>query len=240
MKVAVLADIHANAVALERVLGEARAAGAEKLVLLGDYIGYYYEPGPVVAELRSWSSESILGNHDRMALAARNDPAVLVEYRARYGSGLDAALEQLTQDDWAWLERLPTQTTITLGDWRIHLAHGAPFDDDAYVYPDAPAERMAHALEGIEADAVWLGHTHWPFHSSGRPALLNPGSVGQPRDLGGAASWVLFNADTGAASFRRTEFPVTDLMAECARRDAAMSRNRDVLTRRRLGAGEAP
>lgn len=239
MKVAILSDIHANISALERVLGEVRGAGIEKLVLLGDYVGYYYEPARVVAQLRSWDCEAILGNHDRMALAARHgDTAVLAEYRARYGRGLDVALEQLGEKDWQWLEGLPIQKTINLAAWRIHLAHGSPFDDDAYVYPDAAAERISRTVAGVDADAVWLGHTHWPFHSMGRPAVLNPGSVGQPRDLGGAASWVIFHSDTGSASFRRTEFPVAHLQSECARRDPAMIRNRELLTRRRLRPGE--
>jgi putative phosphoesterase len=234
MKVAILSDIHANSVALERVLAEVREADARQLVLLGDYVGYYYRPAEVIRELRRWDCQAILGNHDRFALAARSDPQVLDDYRVRYGSGLDVALEQLSGEDWAWLESLPLQQTIEVGKWRVHLAHGAPFDDDAYIYPDAPAERLLQAGAGIDSDTVWFGHTHWPFQSLGRPTLLNPGSVGQPRDIGGMASWALFHVDTGAVSLRRTEFPTHALQAECRRRDSQHSRNSQVLVRKRL------
>lgn len=234
MIVAVLSDIHANAPALDAVLAQVRKAGAEQLVLLGDHVGYYYQPREVVAELMRWPSAAIGGNHDRLALAARRDANVLADYRHRYGSGLDAVLEQFAPAEWAWLEALPAQREITLGRWRIHLAHGAPFDDDAYVYPDAPPERLERTRDGIDADAVWLGHTHWPFHSMGQPAILNPGSVGQPRDLGGVASWALFNADTGAVAMRRTEFATGALERMCRERDPDHPRIAEVLRRRRL------
>jgi predicted phosphodiesterase len=239
MIVAVLSDIHANAFALGAVLQQARKAGAERLVLLGDYVGYYYHPREVVAELMQWPHDAILGNHDRLALAARHHADVRTDYRRRYGSGIDLAVEQLESGHWRWLESLPLQNTIELGRWRIHLAHGAPFDDDAYVYPDASGDRLDLVRTGIDADAIWLGHTHWPFHVLGSPMILNPGSVGQPRDLGGVASWALFNADTGAIALRRTEFPVAALREECAVRDSHLPALREVLRRRRIDAEAA-
>lgn len=239
MIVAVLSDIHANAVALDAVLQQARKAGAERLVLLGDHVGYYYQPSEVVAELMHWPHDAILGNHDRMALAARDHADIRTAYRQRYGSGVDVALEQLEPVHWRWLESLPLQNTVELGRWNVHLAHGAPFDDDAYIYPDASGDRLGLVRAGIDADAIWLGHTHWPFHALGSPVILNPGSVGQPRDLGGVASWALFNADTGSIALRRTEFPVSALQQECALRDPVLPALSEVLRRRRIDAEAA-
>lgn len=236
MKVAVLADIHANIAALTHVLAEVRAEGIGHLILLGDMVGYYYEPRAVIAALAPFECTAIRGNHEAMALAARADPAVLDDYRARYGSGLDALFDQFGAAEWDWLAALPETRDITLGDSRIRLAHGAPFDPDAYIYPDADAARMERVVEGFDGDFVWLGHTHYPFLHAGKPAVLNPGSVGQPRDIGGLASWAVFHGDTGAVAFRRTEFPVDALLAQCRARDTEHGRLAEVLTRRRIGA----
>lgn len=232
--VAVLADIHANITALEAVLHEVRRERIERLVLLGDMVGYYYEPRAVIAALSGFDCIAIRGNHDRLALEARGDDSVLADYRSRYGSGLDAVFEQFGAAEWDWLAQLPETREITLGDRQVLLAHGAPFDHDAYVYPDAEEARFGRVEEGFEGDAIWLGHTHWPFLRPGRPTILNPGSVGQPRDIGGLASWAICYPDTGAVAMRRTEFAVEALQAECRRRDPSLPRLGEALVRRRL------
>ncbi|WP_299195676.1 metallophosphoesterase family protein [uncultured Erythrobacter sp.] len=237
MKVAVLSDIHANIDALDAVLAEVRAEGIERLILLGDYVGYYFEPRAVIEALSAFDCVGIQGNHDRMALAARDDPSARDAYRGQYGSAIDAALDQLGQAEWDWLAAHPVSRDITLGEYRIHLAHGATFDPDAYIYPDAPTARFDRLTHGVDADAIWLGHTHYPFMrvGAGGPAILNPGSVGQPRDIGGLASWAIFHAETGATAFRRTEFQVHGLLAECRRRDPGLKALSNPLTRKRMG-----
>lgn len=231
MKVAILSDIHANAAALNAVLEQAKAAEVEKLVLLGDYVGYYYQPRVVIAKLLEWNHVAILGNHDRMALTARHDMKLRETYRAKYGSSLDAALDELDEDSWQWLGSLPQQKRIKLGRWSVHLAHGAPHDDDAYIYPNSEATLLERTKADTDADAIWLGNTHWPYHSLGTPALLNPGSVGQPRDLGGMASWCLFDTVTGTIAHRRTAFDTRPLVAECRKRDPELPQLAEILSR---------
>lgn len=234
MKIAVLADIHANIVALEAVLDELRREQIDQLVLLGDMVGYYYEPRAVIAALSAFDCIAIRGNHDRMALEARADEAVLADYRRRYGSGLDAVFEQFGAQEWDWLAQLPESREVALGRMRILLAHGAPFDPDAYIYPDAAPDRLARVAQGFDGDAIWLGHTHWPLIKPGRPAILNPGSIGQPRDIGGLASWAIVHADTGAVALRRTEFAVDATLAQCHQRDPSLPRLQEALVRGRL------
>ena len=236
MRVAVLADIHANIAALSAVLAEVREAGIDQLILLGDYVGYYYEPRAVIEALSAFDCIAIQGNHDRMALSARDDPALREKYRNHYGSGLDFALEQLGSSEWEWLARHPAEREIMLGEHNIRLAHGATFDPDAYVYPDADTARFDRVTSGVDCDAIWLGHTHWPFSRTGAPAILNPGSVGQPRDIGGLASWAIFHVDTGAIAFRRTEFRINRLLADCRRIDPECRPLVASLTRKRIEA----
>lgn len=235
MKVAILADIHANIAALERVLDDVRREGIDRLVLLGDYVGYYYEPRAVVEALAAFECIGIQGNHDRMALEARDDLARLSRYREHYGSGLDAVFEQFGKAEWEWLASHRVSREIDLGGHTILLAHGSPQEPDAYLYPDAPQARFAGLAGQFAGDAIWLGHTHWPFVRPGQPSILNPGSVGQPRDIGGLASWAVFHVDTGSVAFRRTEFDAAPLAAHCRRRDPALATLGKSLSRRRLG-----
>lgn len=235
MRVAILADIHANIDALDAVLAEVRAMEIGRLILLGDYVGYYYEPAAVIDALRAFDCIGIQGNHDRMALAARTDLAARDEYRIKYGSGVDVAIKQLDQPQWDWLAAHPVSRDIELGGRTIRLAHGATYDPDAYVYPDAKGARFDRVTSGFAGDAIWLGHTHWPFARTGSPAIVNPGSVGQPRDIGGLASWAVYHAETGAVAFRRTEFQVHGLLAECRRRDPGCKPLTASLTRNRMG-----
>ncbi|BDI59749.1 metallophosphoesterase family protein [Qipengyuania nanhaisediminis] len=219
MRVALLADIHANIAALDAVLAEVRREGIAQLVLLGDFVGYFYEPRAVIEALAQFDCIAIRGNHDRMAIEARSDGARLRQYRSRYGSGLDAVIEQFDAEHWQWLGALPETRDVALGTLKVRLAHGAPFDPDAYIYPDSSQDRFAQVVEGFDGDAIWLGHTHWPMMRPGPPALVNPGSVGQPRDIGGLASWAIVHADTGVTAMRRTEFDVAGLQSACAARD---------------------
>lgn len=232
MRHAVLSDIHANADALDAVLRDVEAMAVTSLVLLGDYVGYYYDPKAVIDRLMRWPHAAIAGNHDRMLLAARDSQTVLTNYRARYGHGLDVALDTLDARNWAWLEGLPERATIELGGHVIELCHGSPFDRDAYVYPDAPA--LIARCGVADREAVWLGHTHWPFMRPGAPWLLNPGSVGQSRDLGGIASWCTYDDESQAIAFRRTEYDTSRLHAQIATRDSDLVRNLAVLTKARI------
>ncbi|EAQ28461.1 hypothetical protein NAP1_12718 [Erythrobacter sp. NAP1] len=237
MKVAVLADIHANLAALELVIEDVRREGIEHLVVLGDVVGYYHEPRRVIEILSEFDCTVIQGNHDRMALNARHDASVLDDYRRRYGSGLDAVFEQFDEPHWDWLARAPQTREIELGAHRILLAHGSPLDPDAYIYPDTPQRILGEVAGRFAGDHIWLGHTHWPFLRPGAPTIFNPGSVGQPRDIGGLASWAIFHTETGAIAPRRTEFPVKTLLAQCEVRDAARASLASTLTRRRIGCG---
>lgn len=230
---AVLADIHANLAALNAVLSDARKAGAEHLVLLGDYVGYYYRPADVIDRLMEWPHLAVRGNHDRYLLEARSSASVRENYLLKYGHGLEVALQELAPAAWRWIESLPSTTTVKLGDFQIELCHGSPFDEDRYVYPDSSTRLLDRCLVE-DRTAVWMGHTHWPFMRAGMPWLLNPGSVGQPRDIGGLASWCLFDDETGSVAFRRSEFETAPLQAEVRRLDPALDRNAVTHDRNRL------
>lgn len=198
MKVGLVADIHGNVAALAAVLAGARREGVERLLCAGDVVGYYYEPGACLELLEPWPVDSVRGNHEDLldALAAR--PSLGPGTHARYGSALASAVIGLSPRQRASLTALPACRDLTIEGMRVLLCHGAPWDNDLYVYPDAPAatfERCANT----GADVVVLGHTHYRFtKTSGSTTIINPGSVGQPRDRKPGAAWALLDTADGS------------------------------------------
>jgi putative phosphoesterase len=242
MRVAILSDIHANAEALRPTLEEARREGAERLMLLGDYVGYHFDARQTFELLAPWPADGICGNHDRILLEARHG-ADLADYRANYGPALDRALGELPAEAFDWLASLPETLEVALGGQRLFLCHGSPFDPDAYIYWNSSPELIARCT-AIGADGVLMGHTHHPFHRPGRPWLLNPGSVGQPRDIGGFASWCLFDVERGTIAMRRTAYDVVPVLERLRHEWPESKRQQKTVVRRNpvlaaaAGAGE--
>jgi putative phosphoesterase len=231
VKVGILGDIHGNSPALAAVLGHARREGVEKLVVTGDLVGYYFDPAGVLRMLQEWDVTMVRGNHEDMLAAARADAAALPAIRKSYGSGIEVALEELSQAELDRLCGLPHPLPLQLEDVRVLLCHGSPADNDEYVYPDATPEALARcAVPGY--DVVIMGHTHYPLQREvGGVTLLNPGSVGQPRNREPGAQWALLDTATGRTTLRNERYDPTPVAAEARARHAELPYLADVLTR---------
>jgi predicted phosphodiesterase len=216
---------------LRAALGHARAVGASRLVVLGDVVGYYYDAKDALQQLRAWPLIAIRGNHERMFADGLHDPASADRYRSRYGSALAVADKTLSAEEKAWLFGLPDRATANLDGIRLELCHGSPRDPDEYVYPDAAAQ-VLDACVVPDRDFVLMGHTHRPMIAvRGTTALVNPGSVGQARDVGGLACWCLLDTATSALQFQRTPYDASSVIAEARRRDPHLPSLADVLMR---------
>lgn len=218
MKLGLLGDIHGNDSALQAVLAAAASSGVEKLLITGDLVGYYYAPLNVLGQLQSWDRHVVRGNHEDMLDAARSDPEFLTQVDARYGTGLRTAIEQLSKQQIDELCSLPHPLELMIDGCRILLCHGAPWDNDCYVYPDAqPALLERCAMQ--EFDLIVLGHTHYPMQQMlGGTRVVNPGSVGQPRNRRPGAHWVLFDTATRSLEFRQEQYDSSVLVQECRQR----------------------
>lgn len=217
MKVGLLADIHGNADALAAVLAAARAADVEHLLVAGDIVGYYDRPAAVIDQLDGWSWQGVRGNHEDL-LGDRLRDGRWEDERRRHGSGLLAA-SRLPDATRQRLLTLPHPLAIELDGARVLLCHGAPWDVDLYVYPDAAPELRDRVLEAAAGfDLVVLGHTHHPmWWQAGAVRVVNPGSVGQPRDRKPGACWALWDTATGTVDLLRQTYdsaPVRDRARE--------------------------
>jgi len=206
MKLGLLGDIHGNYLALQAVLAAASSSDVEKLLITGDLIGYYYAPLQVLELLQTWDGYMVRGNHEEMLTLARSDPAFLALVDKRYGSGLRIAIEQLDTQQIDDLCNMPHPLELTIDGCKILLCHGAPWDINRYIYPDAQLA-LLHKCAKQEFDLVVLGHTHYPMQQMiGKTLIVNPGSVGQPRNRKPGAQWALFDTESREVTLHREAY----------------------------------
>lgn len=233
MKIAILSDIHGNTQALRQTLLVARKAGVQHLLVLGDLVGYYYDAAGVLSLLEPWPMHVIGGNHERMLGEAQESPEMAAQHRKKYGSALDVALATLGKAQVEWLVKLPSRQSVELDGVSFELCHGSPDEQDRYVYPTASDEELQRCR--LPGRVVLMGHTHYPMVSV-RPegTLINAGSVGQARDLGGFASWFLFDTATQVIIPHRTAYDTTAVAAEARARDPDLPYLAEILQRNRV------
>lgn len=232
MKIAVISDIHSNALALEAVLNDVYSQGVMQLLIAGDFIGYYYRPDEVFELLKSWSWRGIQGNHDLMLnYFISGDEDRMKKYRDSFGSSLDVAVSKLSPDQKNLLISLPPNMEMTILERRIFIAHGSPWDQNERIYPDA-SPKVFKRIGELGYDFVFLGHTHHPFTKEiGKTKIVNPGSVGQPRDDGANASWALVDLQKQTVRIRRVRFDPDEIIKDIEIRDPRHHYLREVLTR---------
>lgn len=231
MKLGLLGDIHGNALALESVLNAATNLGVEKLLITGDLVGYYFQPSKVMELLAPWSKIIVRGNHEDMLASIIATPDLLAVIEKKYGSGLSVALEQLSEEQVSELTRLPETKTIIENSCQVMLCHGSPWDTDQYIYPDAP-EELLKKCTSFGANIIIMGHTHYPMYRKvGTTLLINPGSVGQPRNKQPGASWAILDTETQKVIFRNEDYNIQAVVDEAIRLQPQLPYLAEVLVR---------
>ena len=227
MRIAVLSDVHANLHALEAVLAEVDAGGFDELWCLGDVVGYGPRPNECAALLQERAAICLAGNHDLVVLGKISVAA----FAGEAGAAAAWTREVLDEHGRAFLDGLQPQAATPGAE----LFHGSPRDPVwEYVLTTAAA---AESFRRTAAPLVLVGHSHAALELSNGLALrggdapagtqlelgavrrlLNPGSVGQPRDGDRRAAWLEIDAASGWATFRRTDYPVERTQAEMRER----------------------
>ena len=197
MEVAILADIHANLPALERVLEELE--GLPKFCC-GDLVGYNPFPNEVIELARKEKITSILGNHDHAVITG--DTSWFNPSAAR---AIEWTRDELREENLDFLKNLPKTY-----EKEFYMVHGSPKNPiDEYVYEDAPEYVFKDFFNYTKSDIIVLGHTHVPYikRIDGR-LIFNPGSVGQPRDVDNRASYGVLDTDTKKVEIKRASYDI--------------------------------
>jgi putative phosphoesterase len=202
MRILLLADVHGNWPALQ-ALNEPH----DLCVCLGDLVDYGLEPAACIDWVRRHAHYAVRGNHDHGV--AQN---VVVGGRNgfRYLTSVTRPLtrERLGEDDLRYLSRLPVSQMVTADDTRFLLVHATPRDPlDEYAPPEV--EFWQRRLRDVEAEVVCVGHTHLPYVLEvGDKLVINPGSLGQPRDGDPRGSYAII--EDYKVELKRLEYPVEE------------------------------
>jgi diadenosine tetraphosphatase ApaH/serine/threonine PP2A family protein phosphatase len=220
MRYLILADIHANLDALETVLD---AAGTwDHVLVLGDLVGYGAAPNEVIDRVRALNPLAIIrGNHDKAACGLEDGSNF--NHIARLAASW--TYETLTTENRQYLRELPVGPEAI--DDHVEICHGSPFDEDYYIFD---ADDAIRAMASTTRPLCLFGHTHLPvvFRYQNelfdgfvpepdddttielRPDtryLINPGSVGQPRDGDPRAAFGVYESNPPKLVLRRITYP---------------------------------
>jgi putative phosphoesterase len=205
MRILVLSDIHANHAALAAI-----REPFDVCIFLGDLVDYGVEPGPCIEWVRKNATYAIRGNHDHGA-AQRIYVQGIAGFRYLTGVTRSRTMQLLTESDRKYLASLPTSMWLTLNGKRYFLIHATPRDAmDEFAPPDV--EAWTRRVQNIDADYVLVGHSHLQFMLEiGKTTVINPGSVGLPRDGDPWAAYAVIT-DEGP-ELKRVQYPIDEAIA---------------------------
>lgn len=223
MRYLVLSDLHANLHALEAVLAAAPATAYDRVVILGDLVGYGAHPNEVVERVRALDPLAVIrGNHDKVACGIESPD----EFNAIARQAVMWTHRRLAAANQEYLRSLEVGPR-PVGD-RFEICHGSPADEDEYIFDGADA---AIAFEALTCPVCLFGHTHLAVaFVRGRHRrearlpdegdvtvvtfepdclyLINPGAVGQPRDGDPRAAFAILDDEAGEIELRRVVYPI--------------------------------
>jgi predicted phosphodiesterase len=219
MKIGIFSDTHANLEALSAVLGAFEREDCDKLVCLGDTVGYGANPNECCDLVRAHAAFTILGNHDA-AVAGRMDYSYYYD-AARQALDLHASI--LSPDNMKWLQSLPYQVR----EGHIHFCHGSPVNIEEFDYIFAPEQAALCLPQWTElGDVTFIGHSHLckafalepdDVHEvvaqkfelrPGHKYIISVGSVGQPRDYDNRASYTIYDSERREFEFKRVAYDI--------------------------------
>lgn len=223
MRIAVLADVHGNLPALEAVVNEFQVQGIDQVWHLGDAVGYGAEPFACLQLMADLDTVMIMGNHEQAAL----DPSKAAGFNQLAAEAINWTRKALSPDSLAYLRSLPSYSSPLP---EVALFHGLPGNSTGYLRTAEIAESVFSWLERRDHRIryAFFGHTHRTMVftqlvgrptrmfepecdltlAPGRRYLLNPGSVGQPRNGDPRAQYLIYDQTEGQISFRRVDYNV--------------------------------
>ncbi len=221
MKIAVLSDLHANGDALDAVVRELGRRRPDRVYHLGDLVGYNAEPEKCVRWAMENTAGGVCGNHDAVACGRSSG----MDFHEAARTAALWSRDHLTKESREYLAALPNR--LDAGGCAL-LVHGSQGDPDRYIHSvEQAAEELASPPASGPDGPVFFGHTHvaggfvrragggiehvppGKFRlSKGDRALLNPGSVGQPRDRNPDASFLLFDAEAREVTWIRVPYDI--------------------------------
>ena len=222
MKTAVISDIHGNATAFEAVLNDIASVTVDRVLSLGDNIGYGPEPEKVITLLREKNIPSVIGNHELGVIR----PEFLTLFNPVARKSIEMTLAMLSETSMRTIRNFKS----AIVDGELRFVHGFPPESpNKYLFEVSPSE-IQSTLAELNERICFIGHTHdleililendrlsrYPLGKGSFPLnpankyLINAGSVGQPRDRNSQAKYVIWDSDARALSVRYVTYHIAD------------------------------
>jgi diadenosine tetraphosphatase ApaH/serine/threonine PP2A family protein phosphatase len=205
LKIGIISDIHSNLEALEVLLHRLEKEGVERIYCLGDVVGYGANPNECVEKVRQLCHVCIMGNHDDALIGG-----TAIEYFNSYArAALEWTTRIITDDNLTYLKSLP----VTYSDGHLLMVHATPAEPTSWSYILRPDDAEPHFQVMEEGATAFIGHSHLPARFEDAPthkAIINVGSVGQPRDRDPRAACGLYDTSAGTFEWIREVYPVQE------------------------------
>ena len=203
VKIAVLADVHANLQALERVIQDAEERQVDILLNAGDLVGFGPYPNEVVELLREKNVISILGNYDLEVIEGK------AKAKGEKKLALEFARKELANSCEYYLYSLPRELRLEVAGKKLLVTHGSPDSIEEHIYHDTPIERLKTLADAAKADVVIVGHSHEQFWKQINGfCFVNPGSVGRPGDGNPQAAYAILSFNPFNVELVRLDYDV--------------------------------
>lgn len=202
MKILIISDIHGNLAALDAVREK-----ADMIFCLGDIVNYGPYPRSCIERIRGLTDNVVRGNHDN-AIGRDMDCGCSLKYKELSDAGKIFTKDALNESEKDFLGHLPITLNIEVEGKKFLLSHGSPGGDMyKYLRPGVTDKEMESELKDIDADIVFIGHTHLPMvREINGITIVNPGSVGQPRDGIPLASYAIW--EDGRVEVKRVRYDI--------------------------------
>jgi len=211
----IVSDIHGNLRALDSVLRAFEKRGVDRIICLGDMIGYYHQSSEVIARLMSAKAKCLMGNHEAYLLGLLE-----VTSEKRQVCLLDQVKESVSESQYAWLSSLSKALEIGIDGGTFGFFHGSPWDPlEEYVYENST---KWSSFTRLPYDHVFLGHTHQQMLKQvGDVTIINPGSCGQPRNGDMKACAATFDTGKSQVKLVSVRYDVKSFLREARTADVS-------------------
>ncbi len=222
MRYLIFSDIHGNLEAFLEILSAVKKDSIDRYLFLGDLVGYGASPNEVIREIQKLTPLHIIrGNHDK----AVSDHEPVPTFNPVAAAAIHWTRKNLDEKNSKYLSRLRAGPVVA--DESITICHGSPFDEDFYIFGEFDA---AEAFMYTKTQVTFFGHTHLPFVYTEEDRLvlgrfissqtekvrlkekirylINPGSVGQPRDRNPDAAYAVFDSEERTVTFHRVPYDI--------------------------------
>lgn len=234
MKLLIFSDVHGNRYAFDEFLKEIREIEYDYMVFCGDIFGYYYDQKYIFDALCQiphliW----LKGNHDQYFLQAYEGDLDEKELIERYGHSYHHVRQKYSEEMYIKISQLPDQVELMLEGHKIGIFHGTP--EHALMGRLYPQDLIEHQELYQIYDIIILGHTHFfmrRYIAESNTLIINPGSLGQPRD-GAGSSYLVLNIESGQVENHTIFYDNTELYSKIDLYDADLKKLKEVLERRR-------